>query len=207
MPRDLGVLLGVYDLDNKYEIGRVVVPVKNIYVHSDWDTETDVFDADFAVLELEHEVHFNRFIQPICMIDPNSDIPDGETIFVGFGKSEDQSKGHENTPRMADTPIHHNDDCTLNNYRLKQFSSHRTFCGGHANGTSVCAGDAGSGLFVKKDDKFYLRGIASAALFDREYGCDINNYGVFTDVTKFEDWLSEMDLITLDDDDEKKDSR
>lgn len=43
---------------------------------------------------------------------------------------------------------------------------------------------------MKSNNKWYLRGIVSAALFDKEmYMCDTKNYAVFTDVAVFKDWI------------------
>lgn len=51
-------------------------------------------------------------------------------------------------------------------------------------------GDSGGGFVVKSGDRWYLRGVVSSALLDREtYMCDTHNYVVFTDVAQFKDWV------------------
>lgn len=61
---------------------------------------------------------------------------------------------------------------------------------GFRNGTGPCNGDSGSGFILKKDDRWILRGIVSTSLLDQEQkSCDLKHYVVFTDASKFLDWL------------------
>ena len=154
LPRDITVLLGVHDLSKRHEVGRFSYAVQQIHVHPDWNPHTDTYDADAAVLVLKTEVVFSKFIQPICLMDSNSDLASKtEGVVVGLGKDEDPNKLHVNIPKVIDVLIHTNEDCFLKNYILAQFSSKRTFCGGTGTGTGVCNGDSGSGM-VHSDSKF-----------------------------------------------------
>lgn len=64
------------------------------------------------------------------------------------------------------------------------------YSAGFRNGTGPCNGDSGSGFILQKDDRWTLRGIVSTSLLDQEQrSCDLKNYVVFTDVSKFMDWL------------------
>jgi len=188
---NLVILLGVHDLDNSIEIGRASHAVYSINIHQDWNTLTQSFDSDIAVLVLERDVTFNEHIQPICLVIPNSNTASIVTgSVVGYGKSEDESKLHENIPKILATPIHSNQDCFNNNEGLALISSGRTFCGGTGTGVGVCTGDSGSGLIVTDGNAFYLRGIVSSSLLNAKRGCDVDTYAVFTDVTKFVDWIN-----------------
>jgi secreted trypsin-like serine protease len=52
------------------------------------------------------------------------------------------------------------------------------------------SGDSGGGFIVKTNGKWYLRGIVSSSLINPDtYECDTSNFVVFTDVTKFTDWI------------------
>ena len=173
------------------EIGRVSHAVYKIVTHPDWNTLTQSFDADIAVLVLEREVSFNEHIQPICLPSFHSNIVSiSKGIVVGFGKSEDETKFHENIPKILETPIHDNQDCFEDNDGLALLSSGRTFCGGQGRGVGVCVGDSGSGLIVTNGTTFYLRGIVSSSVKGGQYGCDVDTYAVFTDVLKFTDWIN-----------------
>ena len=121
------VLLGIHDLKKFHEVGKISVAIKSINIHPEWNSSTTQFDADIAVLVLEEQITFNKFIQPICLIQSN--IPLISTgIVIGYGKSEDITKVHENVPKIIDMPIHDNEDCFLKNYLFANISSKRTFC-------------------------------------------------------------------------------
>jgi hypothetical protein len=47
----------------------------------------------------------------------------------------------------------------------------------------------GSGLIAKSGDKWYLRGVVSAALLNSEHNCDTKNYSAFTDAANFTQWI------------------
>lgn len=115
-------------------------------------------------------------------------------LVVGFGKSEDETKEHENIAKFLEAPIHKNEDCFLVNRELTTISSKNTFCAGTGRGQGVCSGDSGSGLVVKQNGYYYLRGVVSSSLKNGKYGCDVNSYAVFTDVLKFTDWINGIDV-------------
>jgi len=162
--------------------------IKKIQIHRDWNVEAESFDADIAILTLSNDVTFNRYIQPICLIDPGMDVA---TILqgyaVGYGKSE--TKELEDVLKFTKTPINNdNADCFFSNHFLLPLSSNRTFCGGSRDGSGVCVGDSGNGLFIAVRNTFYIRGIVSSSLYTLN-SCDVHNYAIFTNVIKFYDWI------------------
>lgn len=50
----------------------------------------------------------------------------------------------------------------------------------------------GGGLFVKTNDVWYVRGIFSAFAIDDDGSCDWSNYGIFTKVDAFNEWIEEV---------------
>jgi len=177
--------LGVHNLDDNFEDGRISVAVRNISIHYDWHPNAPSYDADIAVLELIREVQFDEFIQPICLVEPNSVAASVSLgIVAGFGKSEHRET--ENIARVINVPIYNYKHCTSDHHSM---ISHRTLCGGYANGTGVCKGDSGSGLIVLHDGIYYLRGIVSSSLYASTYECDVNKFSVFTDITEFSSWI------------------
>ncbi|XP_070501422.1 uncharacterized protein [Chironomus tepperi] len=195
LAREIIVQLGTYDLAQKVEVGRISHAVQSVNMHPDWNTLTQAFDADIAVLVLDPVVNFSEFIQPICLVQT---LSASTGVVVGYGKSEDGTKIHENIPKMIQTPIHSNEDCFLKNYLLAKLSSRRTFCGGTGTGVGVCRGDSGSGLFVDDGTTYYLRGVVSSSLIGGPYGCDVDTYSVFTDVTKYIDWINNVSTSRFD---------
>ena len=196
LPRDIIVLLGVYDLNNPYEAGRFNFPIQNIKIHPDWNPNADSYNADIAVLVLEHEIIFWSSVQPICLPDSKI-VAITKGYVVGYGVSEDETKVHENIPKVIETPIQKNEDCFVKDKSLAKLSSNQTFCGGTGTGVGVCKGDSGSGLVVNYTGTYYLRGIVSSGLKGGKYVCDVDTYSIFTDVTKYIDWINSISTSQL----------
>ncbi|CAG9811267.1 unnamed protein product [Chironomus riparius] len=180
---EIRVGFGIHNLFDLFEAGKVIAGVKTVHIHPDWNA----FDADIAVLELTEDISFKNNIQLICMIQTNSEFPlDATGVVAGFGRSENHK--FEFIANVIKVPILSYKDCQKH-VQFHPIISHRTICGGYANGTGVCNGDSGSGLVVEHNGSFYLRGIVSASLFGEYLQCDVNDYAVFTDVTKFDNWI------------------
>ncbi|XP_070504845.1 CD109 antigen-like isoform X2 [Chironomus tepperi] len=141
------------------------------------------------MLTLKKHVRFSSYIKPICLIPLESNIAEiSEGYEVGFGQN--QNEEYENDLKYVKMPIElSNEKCFLTNPEIVKLSSLRTFCAGNRNGSSVCLGDSGSGLFVEHEGVNYLRGIVSASL-SFNLKCDANNYAVFTNVQKFYYWIT-----------------
>lgn len=186
--KDIFVILGAHNLETPLEPGRLILSVNSIHVHHDWNPYVSSFDADIAILKLASDVHFNEYIQPICIAAPKSEAAIKTLgIVVGFGRSEHREV--ENIARLITSPIHSHQLCS-NSSRHESLLTHRTFCGGFPDGTNVCKGDSGSGLIVNYNGIYYLRGIVSSALHDPLIGCNINSYSVFTDTLEFYSWIT-----------------
>ncbi|XP_070504864.1 uncharacterized protein [Chironomus tepperi] len=189
---ELKVLLGAFNLNERFEVGLKIAVVQKIHMHNDWNPNSVSFDSDIAVLVLESKIIFDNYIQPICMGSNIEHVKNG--FVVGFGKSEDETKIHENIPKVLETPIHSNEDCFLVKSELANLSSKKTFCAGTGNGIGVCNGDSGSGLVVQYNGSYYLRGIVSSSLKGDKYECDVNSYAVCTNVLNFTDWINGIDV-------------
>lgn len=192
LPRDILAIFGAHDLSNPYEAGRILHSPRKIFLHDDWNHLRESFDADVSLLEFDEGIiPSNEYIQPICLWD--SDIEPTETrgVVTGWGKSEDESKVHENVPKLVRAPIQNNEDCLFDEKSLYDLSSRRTLCAGLRNGSGVCSGDSGGGLFIKVNAVFYLRGIVSSSLI-KESGCDVSKNAVYTNVLKFKPWIGEI---------------
>lgn len=188
-------MLGSHNLSVRVEKGRSYVGVDRIEIHPDWNPSSESYDADIAILTLSDDISFTRYIKPICLPSLNTSIEviaDG--FVVGHGKSEDETKHYEDVQKFIKIPIHKsNEECFYTNEFLLKLSSIRTFCGGSRDGSGVCMGDSGNGLFVNHFGLWYLRGIVSASLFTNNE-CDLYNYSIFTNILKFRDWI--YDKIT-----------
>lgn len=146
MPDDILAIFGAHNIGNSYEAGRNMQSPKNIFIHEDWSNSTGNYDADLSLLEFEPEsIHFNRFVQPICLWLSADEPPVLEGTVTGWGKSENPTRNHEEEPKMVKAPIQTNEQCFLTVKGLLDLSSFRTFCAGLGNGSGVCLGDSGRG--------------------------------------------------------------
>ncbi|XP_070497629.1 CLIP domain-containing serine protease B4-like [Chironomus tepperi] len=187
-PDEISVVLGALDLSNTYEKGRVVVGVESIQVHPDWNIDIESYEGDIALLTLETEIQFSPTIQRICLSRPNTEMAQAtEGIVIGYGKTEDGKSS--NIAKKLIVPIKSYHQCVKEHDRLKVFLSARTFCGGPGDGRGICDGDSGSGLYVLHDNRFYLRGTASASTLDSLNSCNVNTFAVFVDTTDYCGWI------------------
>lgn len=192
LPRDVVAVFGAYDLSNFLETGRIVQSPKKNHIHDDWNHLTESYDADIALLEFwANKIHFDDYIQPICLWQSDDEPAITEGIVTGWGRSEDTSKAHENKPKLIKAPIQSNERCFLETKALLDLSSLRTFCAGLRNGSGVCSGDSGGGFFIKINGLFYLKGIVSSSLI-RDDGCDVSKNAIYTNVVIFKDWINLM---------------
>lgn len=128
---------------------------------------------------------------------------------LGWGKTEISAESTER-PKWSKIPVVDLLTCIRSENTFNTLTSDRTFCAGNRAGTDgPCNGDSGKNIFefeqgtemlknfvpgggfvVNNNNKWYLRGIVSASLLDQNLStCDVKNYAVFTDVTKFQSWI------------------
>lgn len=187
----------MHDLNDPYESGRISQSPKKIFIHDNRNHLTTSFDADLALLEFHaNRIHFDDFIQPICLWNSETEPVVTEGIVTGWGKSEDLTKDHQNLPKTVIVPIQTNEVCFLDSKDHVDLSSTRTFCAGLRNGSGVCHGDSGGGLIFNKDGVYFLKGIVSSSLVI-EGNCDVSKSAVYTNVPKFTDWIKKVtnDLV------------
>lgn len=190
LPRDVLAIFGAHVLSNQFESGRFSLSPKKIILHDDWNPFTTQFDGDISLLEFERRsITFNDYVQPICLSNSEEKLSVNEATVTGWGKSEDPFRIHENVPKLVKVSILDNSQCLPGENTLAAISSYRTFCAGLRNGSGVCSGDSGGGLFAKVDDVFILKGIVSSSLIKDET-CVVTKSAVYTNILAFMDWLA-----------------
>lgn len=199
LSRDVLGFFGAHDLTNYLETGRLSLSPKEIIVHSEWNPATTEYDSDLSLLQFDYQsIIFNEFVQPICLWNFQIEPSETEGEVVGWGKSEDQTRKYEDVPKVVKALIQTNEQCFLDEKALVKLSSLQTFCAGLRNGSGVCNGDSGGGLFIKNNGVSYLKGIVSSSLV-KDGGCDVARNAVYTNVPKFGDWIGKMIGISLPD--------
>jgi secreted trypsin-like serine protease len=186
LPKDVVAWVGQYFLERENERGSIAYDVDNFIVHEDWKYDEDNYDADIALILLARKVNLDqrKFVD---LPAPSQGEVTVDGTVVSFGHLTDG----DSTPNELTIPAVTQAQCFEADYRLRELSSNRTFCAGFVNqGKSVCKGDTGGGFYQldRSTERHTLAGIVSASLSG---GCNINTYSVFTDVSKFTEWIQE----------------
>lgn len=184
--RDVLAIFGAHDLSNAYEAGRTLLSPKNIFIHDEWNRATRIHDADISLLQFEEgSIAFSEYIQPICIWNSDLEANSTEGMVVGWDRSYDKPKAHENFPKLITAPIKRSDLCSF-------VSGHRTFCTDLKNDTNACQGDSGEGFFIKVNDIYHLKGIVSTSLIEEGGFFDVSKNTVYTNVPKFINWIEKI---------------
>ncbi|XP_063710167.1 serine protease gd-like [Culicoides brevitarsis] len=181
--------VGRFDIDDWTEGEYILPKVKNIFVHPDYKRYSQTsFDADIAVIVLRQSITFTQFIRPVCLWHGKSPTASQSGIVVGWGR--DETGVPTSKPNQIEMPVVSNATCLESEPTYQYLTSNRTFCAGRRDGSGPCNGDSGGGFLMKNNGKWYLRGIVSTSLYDKETkSCDVRNFSVFTDVAKFLQWI------------------
>ncbi|KAL9692887.1 hypothetical protein quinque_012172 [Culex quinquefasciatus] len=143
---------------------------------------------DVALLELMTEVRLTSYIQPAC-VNQVVDLSDKVGTVVGWGVTEHDELSpvlKESQMPVIDTRI-----CIESNRAVfGQALDSSVFCAGFTNGTTVCNGDSGGGLFFQRSDVWYVGGIVSFT--EQRKGsqlCQTTGYAGFTDLSGLLSWI------------------
>lgn len=192
-PESVNALIGRYNLSDSSERGSKTASVQEIILHPDWKYDNDKFDADIAIVVLSEAVAFTNKIKPVYLPSSTNLAPEGLGTVVGWGKSSVETE-YDETLNKLEMPAVNASYCYTRYPRIAEYSSHRTFCAGFENEErGACTGDGGGGFFMKslKEHSWSVNGIASAALSGGKFGCDVNVFGIYTNVALFKDWIME----------------
>lgn len=176
------VKLGISNLfqDGQLHYARRIITHE--YFHEEF------YRHDIAIIRLNTNVKYSTYIRPICLTNYEFDYIDKNGWIPGWGKTEKTLIS--NDLMEAAMPGRTNEECKANNenFFVTYVDPEFNFCAGNVNGTSICTGDSGGGLVFERNNKWYIRGIASLAPAILR-GCDITKFILFTDVVKHFDWI------------------
>ncbi|XP_072946363.1 chymotrypsin-like elastase family member 2A isoform X2 [Epargyreus clarus] len=210
-PSNLAVVLGKHTITHD-EATSQERDVHSVIVHENFRTPKYT-DNDIALLKLKTEASYNNYVQPACIwYDGAYDkLPTSRIMgsVVGWGLDETFNLSPE--LRHATMPEVSFTDCVMKKptFYALMLSNSTKFCAGWGNGTSACNGDSGGGYFVFVPDvaknssptatgAWYVKGIISVAVAKENVGvCDPDYYVLFTDISKYKDWIRKhADIIT-----------
>ena len=191
VPREkISVQIGRYQLSQshdesqEHELGEIII-------HKDY--HHFIFLNDIAILKLATEITYNKFIQPVCLWTKNDDMNSVGQIgtVIGWGTTKDDELS--DVLAQGTMPIVSNQVCKESSPDYRTDVTDEMFCAGYRNGTSVCNGDSGGGIFLNIDGAWKIRGIVSFSEKRRDNPdfCNPKRFVVFTDLVKYLDWIVE----------------
>lgn len=194
-PNEIIAHFGAFNINDLNEPNSFSLTPLRVDIHPDWNTNEMKYDSDIAVLTFKQDIVYSNLIQPICLSNSSNEFSHKRGVTVGWGFSEDNTLNYSSQPKELIVPIHNNDECFIRFPTLAQIASLKTFCAGSADGSGVCHGDSGNALVVTNQGISYLKGIVSSSLINVVGGhmqCDLYTYAIFTDVSKFSDWIQNI---------------
>ncbi|RZC34212.1 Trypsin domain containing protein [Asbolus verrucosus] len=189
---DILLVMGRSDISHWASAGALIRTAEEVIPHPNYKQGSG--HCDVAVIEMNEEVTFRPSIRPICLWsgDTNLKLLSGTSgVVAGWGKSESKHKA-VTKPRKVAMPIVSQEVCLRSNLGFKNLTSEKTFCAGNRDGSGPCSGDSGAGFVIKLDGKWYLRGLVSTAIKNADFSCNLNEYIVFSDVAKMNDWIKSV---------------
>uniref|UniRef100_A0A182WB74 Peptidase S1 domain-containing protein n=1 Tax=Anopheles minimus TaxID=112268 RepID=A0A182WB74_9DIPT len=192
----ISVKLGIHRLSANDTSGVQSYAVRKIIPHPKFVANSHKHDV--ALLRLNGTVPFTNQVQPVCL-DLTETIwveylADVFGTVVGWGLTE---KNHISDLLLkAELPIVRYTDCVESNpdlYGRLIYSG--MYCAGILNGTSPCNGDSGGGMYIYRENRWFLRGVVSfSGIREGTNYCDSFSYVVFMNVPYYVKWVaSEVD--------------
>ncbi|EAA45022.4 AGAP010662-PA, partial [Anopheles gambiae str. PEST] len=195
--------LGRFNLMNNEEEYAEEFDVIETIMHEGYRPTT--FENDIAILRVEIPIIFNDYIQPVCLWkrDDGVVLPwfyNQPGTVVGWGLSEDNMIG--TTLNEARMPVVDSWTCLASDRAFfGKFLQSKAFCAGYKNGTGVCNGDSGGGMFFQFQNRWYLKGVVSFSNTNDYSGvCNLKQYIGFTDASQYIDWVYDNTPISGIDD-------
>uniref|UniRef100_A0A182JKQ8 Uncharacterized protein n=1 Tax=Anopheles atroparvus TaxID=41427 RepID=A0A182JKQ8_ANOAO len=190
--RILRVKLGMYRLSANASEQMQVHTVQAIISHAKFVPSSHKHDV--ALLRLNGTVQFTEHIKPVCLDLTESIwveyLADVLGTVVGWGITEKNRISDELL--AAQLPIVRYTDCVERDpttYGPLIYSG--MYCAGILNGTSPCNGDSGGGMYIFRENRWFLRGIVSfASIRSGTNFCDSFSYVVFMNVPYYAKWIS-----------------
>jgi secreted trypsin-like serine protease len=145
-PERILVQIGRYQLSiahkdsEEHEVGQIVM-------HEEYEHFT--YLNDIAVLILATEVSFNNFIQPACLWDESDDADSAGLLGTVIGWGTTEKDDLSDVLAQGTMPVVSKEVCMTSNRDYEDFLTDDMICAGYRNGTAVCNGDSGGGMFFR----------------------------------------------------------
>ncbi|XP_055612804.1 uncharacterized protein LOC129759393 [Uranotaenia lowii] len=196
--RGILVRLGVHQLERALSDNAVQTRfVSRIIRSPDFDRTT--LKNDIALLQMRDPARFTNYVYPACVNRRGLVGKIGTAI--GWGRTEESELA--STLKMATLPVIDDIDCLgSDRAHFGTMLNPGMLCAGRRNGTTVCNGDSGGGLFFNRNGVWFLGGIIS---FKKprpgDNICVSDGYAGFTNVAKYLSWMTNVTYIDFATDD------
>ncbi|KRT83307.1 Trypsin, partial [Oryctes borbonicus] len=143
---------------------------EKIFTRPEYQDYRSNYGSDIGVVVLSEPVELSTYVKPACLDWKWSNAPvhlseNQLGTIVGMGLIENDQKATR--LQVLEQPVVPPTVCIRNQSRdFKKYVAYTTFCAGWANGSSVCNGDSGGGIFfrdVSDPDRWILQGIVSVS--------------------------------------------
>ncbi|KAM5187358.1 putative serine protease 45 [Callospermophilus lateralis] len=190
------VVLGTSKL-NPMRYEKVIwIPVRDIIVHPKFWGRTFVV-GDIALLQLLTPVTFSKYVQPICLPEPNFNLKIGTQCWVtGWGQVKQRFLANSTlTSELQEAEVFIMDNKRCNKIyrklsvipRITRLVQGDLVCATNY-GDNLCSGDSGGPLACEVYGRWVLAGVLSW-----EKACtQTQNPGVFARITKYSQWIKKQ---------------
>lgn len=179
-------------MTDQNEYGRQIRYVKEWKIHQTWNSRSENYGGDIALIRLNSPVYVDYYVRPICLMTTTQDIADGKVASwtvktIGSTANSDDDDDVNKLYAMKITKLQ---QCLVNYPVLKRYSWSNSFCAKKKDTDNICSSETGHGLFVEIESRIYLKGFSSAGKLDYQSRSCSNNYDtLFTDIPKYFDFI------------------
>ncbi|XP_033822058.1 elastase-1-like [Periophthalmus magnuspinnatus] len=181
------VVLGEHDL--RVNSGtEQIKPVKDIYIHPQWDSYRVSNGYDIALLRLSSDATLNAYVQLGTLPPDGQILPHDNLCYItGWGRTSTGGPLPD-ILQQAILPLVGYKECTAPDWWGSTVKDTMVCAGGGEK--SGCNGDSGGPLNCMVNNKYVVTGIAS---FVSGYGCNYEKKPtVFTRVSAYIDWMNSI---------------
>ncbi|XP_065087483.1 venom serine protease-like [Ochlerotatus camptorhynchus] len=184
----LTIRAGIYELDVVQSQNVTSYGVGAIIFHPKYDSKNLVNDV--AVLTVAESIEFNAVIQPACLWPPEESSLRGiqRTVGTAIGWGIDDTEQFSRTLKESTNRLPSMGKCRkmFGNF-LDKFNG-TILCAR----TGVCSGSGGSGLYVQRGDRLFLRGIVTfGPTTGHSKKCGIDTLTAFLNIAHYTEWIQQ----------------
>ncbi|MEZ8843512.1 trypsin-like serine protease [Vibrio splendidus] len=185
---DLDVVIGVSNLSAS-QATQHRYAVDNIYVHEYYNSAAT--GNDIAIIELVEKPAESLVNLADGYVRGN--LNDGQMLTVMGWGDQDASDGYSSKSELyqVNVPLVNQYQCNTVPYNGYSFIGSDAFCAGYSDGGyDSCQGDSGGPIVVSTNGAYEQLGIVSWG-----EGCaQAGAYGVYTNISYFDDWIDEQTM-------------